>query len=301
MTRGHIPRTKLIAAFAAIYFIWGSTFLAIKFAIASVPPFSMAAIRFLIAGGALYGYALLRSPLRPRPIHWLHAFIIGALMLGIGNGAVVWAELRISSGLTALVVSIIPLWVVILDWLRPRGEKPHGAVLVGVLSGLAGMALLIGPGAFGRSDVDTTAALVLLLGSFTWSVATVFGRMAAVPGYPPLTSAMQMLSGAACLMLLSVIAGEPSRISAASFTWQAIAAMLYLAVFGSIVAFSAYSWLMRVAEPAKIATYAYVNPVIAMLLGWALAGEKLGLRTLIAGAVILAGVALITTGMSRKQ
>lgn len=295
------PSAKLIAAFACIYFIWGSTFLAIKYAIATLPPFAMAAMRFLISGSVLLLWSRVRSSVRPKPIHWLHAFIIGVLMLTIGNGAVVWSELRISSGLAALVVSVIPLWVVLMEWLRPGGQRPHGLTFVGVVLGLLGMVLLIGPGALRRSsDVDPVAALVLLAGSLTWSIATVFGRHAAVPGYPPLTSAMQLLGGAVGLIVLSVAAGEPAQLQRSDFTPQAILAVLYLATFGSIVAFSAYSWLLRVAQPARIATYAYVNPVVAMILGWAIAGEKLTATTIAAGAVILSGVALITTGINRR-
>ncbi|HEX6558048.1 MAG TPA: EamA family transporter [Longimicrobiales bacterium] len=295
------PSARLISAFAAIYFIWGSTFLAIKYAIATLPPFAMAAMRFLVAGSVLMIWSLVRSSIRPKPIHWLHAAIIGVLMLTIGNGAVVWSELRVSSGLAALVVSVIPLWVVLMEWLRPGGQQPHGLTFVGVVLGLIGMVLLIGPGALRHSgDVDPVAAVVLLAGSLAWSVATVFGRKAAVPGYPPLTSAMQLLGGAAGLIMVSIVAGEPAQLQRTDFTTQAILAVLYLATFGSIVAFSAYSWLLRVAQPARIATYAYVNPVVAMLLGWVIAGEKLTSTTIVAGCVIPGGVALITTGINRQ-
>jgi drug/metabolite transporter (DMT)-like permease len=295
-------KAKLLAAFAAIYFIWGSTFLAIKFAVRTLPPFTVGTIRFLIAGTVLYAFARIRRPdIRTTRQQWLHATLIGFLMLTIGNGAVVWSELRVSSGLAALVVSVIPLWVVLLGWLRPGGERPHGAVMLGVVVGLIGMVLLIGPSAFSsKHDVDPVAAVALLVGSVTWSVATVFGRKAAVPAYPPLTAAMQILGGGLLLGIVAIVAGEPARIHAAEFTWQAIVSVLYLATFGSIVAFSAYSWLMRVAHPARIATYAYVNPVVAMLLGWVIAGERLTTTTIVAGAVILSGVALITAGMSRN-
>lgn len=293
-------KAKLIAAFAAIYVIWGSTYLAIKLAIETMPPFSMAAARFLIAGVLLYAWARMRSDVRVRPIHWLHALGLGALLLAGGNGCVVWAQQHIPSGVAALVVAIVPLWVVLLDWLRPGGVRPHGLTMLGVIVGLAGMALLIGPSALGHGEIDPIAALVLLCGSLSWSVATVFGRKAAVPGYPPLTSAMQLLGGGACLALVSIVAGEPGRVHAEAFSWQSVAALAYLIVFGSIVAFSAYSWLLRVAPPARIATYAYVNPVVAMFLGWALAGESLTTRTLVAAGVILGGVALITSGINRR-
>jgi len=300
MTPAQASKAKLIAAYAAIYIIWGSTFLAIKYAIVTMPPFAMAATRFLMAGALLYVWARLRSDVVTRPVHWVHAFIIGALMLCAGNGAVVWAEERMPSGLVALMVAIIPLWVVLIDWLRPGGVRPHRAVLIGVVVGLIGMALLIGPSAIGKShQIDIAAALLLLLGSLSWSVATVFGKRAAVPGFPAMTSAMQLLGGGLCLVLVSVVAGEPAQIHPDRISAEGIVALAYLIVFGSVVAFSAYSWLLRVQPPARIATYAYVNPVVAMLLGWLIAGERLTVMTIAAAAVILGGVALITTGMNR--
>lgn len=301
MTTAQASRAKLIAAFAAIYIIWGSTFLAIKYAIVTMPPFAMAAARFLGAGAILYVWSRLRKDVATTKRHWFHAFILGFLMLCLGNGAVVWAEESMPSGLVALIVAIIPLWVVLIDWLRPGGRRPHGAVLVGVVTGLIGMLLLIGPSALGKhTDIDLRATLVVLGGSVAWSVATVFGKRADVPGYPPITSAMQLLGGGACLVVVSILAGEPARLHLNQISLQGLIALAYLIVMGSVVAFSAYSWLMRVAPPARIATYAYVNPVVAMLLGWLVAGERLTTTTLLAAGVILGGVALITTGMNRS-
>jgi drug/metabolite transporter (DMT)-like permease len=294
-------KAKLIAAFMAIYIIWGSTYLAIKYAVATMPPFAMAATRFLVAGGILYVWARLRSDVETRRVHWLHAMGLGVLLLCGGNGAVVWAQQHVPSGIAALVVAVVPLWVVLLDWLRPGGQRPHRLTLIGVIAGLAGMALLIGPGALGGGEIEALPAFVLLCGSLSWSAATVFGKRAKVPGYPPLTSAMQLLGGGLALAIVSIVAGEPGNIDPSSFSWQAIVSLGYLIVFGSIVAFSAYSWLLRVAPPARIATYAYVNPVVAILLGWAIADERLTGRTMLAAAVILGGVALITSGISREQ
>jgi len=244
----------------------------------------------------LFAWARARTDVQIKPVHWRDAFIIGLLMLTIGNGAVVWSELRVSSGLAALVVSIVPLWVVMLEWLRPGGGRPHGLTLVGVLLGLAGMVLLIGPGAFKSSgDVDPLAALVLVIGSMTWSVATVFGKRAAVPGYPPLTSAMQLLGGGIGLVIVAIIAGEPARLQRSDFTPQAVLAVLYLATFGSIIAFSAYSWLLRVAQPARISTYAYVNPVVAVFLGWLILHERVDGYIAAGSAVVIASVILVTS------
>src|SRR5262245_17050761 len=295
MTSTQAPKSKIIAAFAAIYIVWGSTYLGIKYAIETIPPFTLGMARFLIAFTLLYLWARPRTKAKVTRQHWLHALAIGALMLGFGNGAVVWSELHIPSGITALLVAVVPLWVVLIDWLRPGGERPHGAVMVGVIVGLLGMMLLAWPTGTHSDDIDLLSILVLVLGSLAWSLGTVFGRKAAVPGYAPLTSSMQLLGGGICLALISFIAGEPARITPTVFEWKGLVALAYLALFGSIVAFSAYSWLMRFVQPARIATYAYVNPVVAIFLGWAFAGEKLNSRTLVASAVILVGVVLITS------
>lgn len=295
MTAAQVSRAKVIAAYAAIYIIWGSTYLAIKYGIETFPPFALGAIRFLLAGTLLFAWARWRSAVTLQPVHWLHAFLIGLLMLGVGNGAVVWSEQRIPSGIAALIVAIIPLMVVVIDWLRPHGRRPRPLVMIGVLVGLAGLALLVGPSAMGDGEIDLTGVGVLLIGSLGWSIATVFGKRARVPGDPLLTSAMQLLSGGVCLTILSLVAGEAGRLLNMELTTKGVLAVLYLAIFGSIIAFSAFSWLMRTANPARISTYAYVNPVVAMFLGWLFANERLTARTLVAAAIVLAGVVLITT------
>jgi drug/metabolite transporter (DMT)-like permease len=291
----HVSRAKLIAAFAAIYIIWGSTYLGIKYAIESIPPFMVGGTRFLIAGALLYAWARLKSGVKPTGEQWRQGLVLGVFLLGVGNGCVVWAQQRTPSGITALVVAIVPLMVVLIEWLRPGGKHPGAAALTGVIIGLAGMALLIGPSAFmGASDVQPMAALVLLLGSLSWSAATVFGKRVSVPPVPPLASAIQLFGGGISLMIVSAIAGELGRVQPADFSLRAVLAVWYLIIFGSIIAFSAYSWLLRVASPTKISTYAYVNPIVAMFLGWAVAGEEMSLRVLLAAGVVLAGVALIT-------
>ncbi|HUP90456.1 MAG TPA: EamA family transporter [Longimicrobiales bacterium] len=296
MTAAQASRAKVIAAYAAIYIIWGSTYLAIKYGIETFPPFALGAVRFLFAGIILFAWARWRSDVKLQRVHWLHAFFIGMLMLGVGNGAVVWSEQRIPSGIAALIVAIIPLMVVVIEWVRPGGRRPRALVLVGVLVGLGGLALLVGPSFGSGGAIDLTGVGVLLIGSLAWSIATVFGKQAKVPGYPPITSAMQLLSGGVCLTVLSLSAGEGPKLIAMDVTTKGVLSVLYLAIFGSIVAFSAFSWLMRTANSARISTYAYVNPVVAMLLGWLFANEEMTVRTLIAAGVVLAGVVLITRG-----
>jgi drug/metabolite transporter (DMT)-like permease len=291
----HVSKAKLIAAFAAIYIIWGSTYLAIKYAVMSIPPFMVGAVRFLIAGAVLYAWARIESGVRPTRKQWMQGLVLGVFLLGVGNGCVVWAQQRTPSGITALIVAIVPLLVVLIEWLRPGGRNPGKSVLLGVFIGLAGMALLIGPSAFmGAGDIQPMAALVLLMGSLSWSTATVYGKRIEVPRVPLLASAIQLLGGGLALTGVSLLAGELGEVRPAEIPLRAILSVLYLIVFGSIIAFSAYSWLLRVASPTRISTYAYVNPIVAMLLGWGVAGEEMSARVLIAAAIVLAGVALIT-------
>lgn len=288
-------RGKLIAAFAAVYIIWGSTYLAIRFAIETMPPFLMAGVRFLIAGGLILSWTRLRSGERPAPVHWRSALIIGTLLLMGGNGAVVWAEQSVPSGVAALLVAITPCWIVLIDWLRPRGTKPTLQVLAGLVLGLAGVALLIGPDSLlGAGRIDPLGTTVLMIGSLCWSSGSIYSRHAPVPETPLLATGMQMVCGGAVLTVVALLAGEASRVDLAAVSVRSVLALLYLIVFGAIIGYTAYIWLLRATTPARVATYAYVNPVVAVLLGWLFAGEALTRRMLFASVVIVGGVALIT-------
>jgi len=284
-----------MAAFAAIYLIWGSTYLGIRIAIETLPPFFMAGVRFLVAGGLLYIWARLRGAPRPTRSNWGATLIIGGLLLLGGNGGVTWSEQTVPSGLVALLVALVPLWVVVIDWLRPGGVRPSAPIIGGLVLGLAGMVLLIGPGDIGGgSSVGLVDTLVLMGASLSWSIGSVYSRYAALPESPLMTTAMEMLCGGALLSALGGLTGEWSRLDLGVVSLRSIFALAYLIVFGAIVAFSAYTWLLRVVPPARAATYAYVNPVVAVVLG-ALAGEPLTARTLIAAVIIIIAVVLITT------
>ena len=290
------PRWLLLSAFAAVYLIWGSTYLAIRFAIETMPPFLMAAVRFLIAGGALYGWARWRSQARPARVEWRSALIVGGLLLFAGNGVVVWSELRIDSGLAALLVATVPLWIVALDALRPGGVRPGWRVWAGVAGGLAGIALLVGPAELaGAERADLLGILGVLFASLAWAVGSLYSRHAPLPASPALGTGMEMLAGGLLLALFSLALGEPAGFDPAAVSATSALALAYLVFVGALIGFSAYVWLLRVAPAAKVATYAYVNPVVALLLGWALAGEELDARTLIAAAVILGSVFLIVS------
>lgn len=294
-------KAQLIAAFAATWLIWGSTYLGIRFAIETMPPFLMAGSRFLIAGGIILVWARWRTGERTSPAQWRSAAIIGTLLLMGGNGAVTWAEQRVPSGVAALMVAITPCLIVLLDWLRPRGTRPTGQTVAGLVLGLAGVALLIGPDSLlGGGRIDPLGAAVLFAGSLSWSSGSIYARHAPAPRAPLLFTGMQMLCGGTVLTLAGLLAGEAGRVDLAGISLKSFLSFAYLIVFGAIVGYTAYIWLMRVTTPARATTYAYVNPVVAVLLGWMFAGESLTGRMLVAAAVIIAGVALIS-GVSQAQ
>jgi drug/metabolite transporter (DMT)-like permease len=297
-----VSRTKLIAAFAAVYFVWGSTYLFIHFALEGFQPFLLGAVRFLIAGAILFAWTRQHGDPLPTRKQLVSCIITGGLFFLCGNGAVIWAQQRLASGLVALIVAIVPLFVVVLDWIRPPHNRPSPMVIVGVTVGLAGLVLLVGLDALkGDGAIDPLAVLVLTGGSLAWAFGTLYAGRASLPKSPLVTASLQLLAGGALMGVASAIGGELPKMQWDELSLRPILAMLYLIFLGSILAFTAYGWLVRVASPSRVATYAYVNPVVAMFLGWLFAGETLTLRTLVAGAVIILGVALITTGTTSQQ
>ena len=289
---------RLAAAFAAVYLIWGSTYLAIRYAVETMPPFLMGGVRFVLAGAMLYVWTRLRRAAPPTRAQWRAAVITGVLLLVGGNGAVAWSEQHVPSGIVALIVAIVPLWMVLLDWWRPGGSRPRNAVFVGLALGLVGLALLIGPGALAPrahgSPVKMIAVFVPVLGSVLWAVGSIYSKYAARHASSQLTTGMQMLGGGLAFLVVSAFSGEWSRFDVGAVSRASWIGFLYLLTFGSLVGFTAYIYLLRATTPAKASTYAYVNPVVAVLLGWAFANEPLTARTLVAATVILGGVAIIT-------
>jgi drug/metabolite transporter (DMT)-like permease len=289
---------KVALALGAVYVIWGSTYLAILFAIETIPPFLMAATRYLVAGALLYTWARLRGAPRPKLLHWRSAFIVGAFLLLVGNGGVVWAEQKVDSGLAALLISTEPIWIVVLVWLRSGRQRPNLRVIAGMLLGFIGLVMLVRPS--GSAGIDPLGAAVLVTASLSWAWGSLYGQRAPFPDSPLAATGMQMLGGGTLLAIVSALTGEPARVTLSEVSLKSALSVGYLIVFGAIVAFTAYVWLMRVAPPVLVSTYAYVNPVVAVLLGWAFAGEPLTAGTLISAAVILAGVALITTAQGKS-
>jgi drug/metabolite transporter (DMT)-like permease len=297
--RGHASRAQIVAAFASIYLIWGSTYLAILYAVETIPPFIMGGIRFLISGAMLYLWARSRGAPKPTRLHWRNAIIAGAFLLLGGNGAVVWAEQFVPSGLTALLVSILPFWLVIIEWVRPPRPRPRGAVLAGLVLGFIGIIVLVGPSDVGgHGDVNPLGALVLILGSLSWAIGSFWSRDAELPESGLLTTGMEMLGGGALLVVVGALTGELEHFDVHGISNASAGGLLYLVTFGSLLGFTSYIWLLDKVSPARLGTYAYVNPIVAVVLGWAIAGERLSVRTGVAAAIVICAVALITTARS---
>jgi drug/metabolite transporter (DMT)-like permease len=299
--RSHASRAQIIAAFASIYLVWGSTYLAIRYAIETIPPFIMGGARFVVSGAMLYLWARSRGAPRPTRLYWRNAIIAGGFLLLGGNGAVMWAEQVVPSGLTALLVSILPFWLVIIEWVRPPRRRPSGAVLVGLVLGFMGIIVLVGPsGVGGHGDVSPIGALVLILGSLSWAIGSFWSRDAQLPESGLLTTGMEMLGGGVLLLIVGALTGEFSHFDIHGVSRASAVGLLYLISFGSLIGFTSYIWLLDKVSPARLGTYAYVNPIVAVLLGWAIAGERLSIRTGIAAAIVICAVALITTARSSK-
>jgi drug/metabolite transporter (DMT)-like permease len=285
-------RTKLAIALATVYVVWGSTYLAIAVADRTLPPLLMLAVRFGLAGAILFGWSLWRGDVRRAKLgrrEWLAAAIVGALLLFVETGAVAWAEQRVASGLTALLVASVPLFTALLDRTIFGVRLSLGAV-AGIATGLFGVALLVGPSA----HIDPIGAGVLLAGAFAWAAGSAYARVAPLPSAPFLSTAMQMLCGAALLAVAGVAKGELGQVHPSNISAGSLGAFAYLIVLGSIGAYTAYSWLLQSGTSSVVvSTYAYVNPAIAVALGWLFAGETVGGREIAAGGVILASVGML--------
>jgi drug/metabolite transporter (DMT)-like permease len=286
---------QLLVAFAAIYLIWGSTYLAIRFAIDTIPPFLMAGFRFILGGLLLFVWSRRQGTPMPTAREMRHAAVVGLFMMVGGTGGVTWAEQFVPSGLTALLVATVPLWIVLFDWLRPHGQRPSWLMWLGLSVGTVGMALLVVPGRFAGADhVNLLGAGVLIVACASWATGSIYSRHAPLPKAQTMSAAMQLFAGAIAMLALSLVAGEWRGFDVSQISGRSIVSFFYLAVFGTL-AFAAYIWLLRASTPAKAATYAYVNPVVAIALGSMVGGEPFQLRTLISAAVICVAVALIIT------
>lgn len=261
----------------------------------------MAAVRFFISGAILYTIARTRGSAKPTAKHWRDATIVGALLLVGGNGAVVWAEQTVPSGLTALIVAILPFWIVILEWVLPGHRKPTRGIVAGLIVGIIGLGILLGPAVMNeRSEMSLSGGLILIMGSLSWALGSLYSKRARMPS-PLLTTGMEMLSGGVLLLICAFVLREPSNFDIHKVSKESALGLLYLTTFGSLIGFTAYMYLLNHVAASRVATYAYVNPVVAVILGWFIANEPLTARTLVAAAVIIGAVALITTARSEPE
>ncbi|MDT8398800.1 MAG: EamA family transporter [Pseudomonadales bacterium] len=286
-------QARLLLAFFLIYFIWGSTYLAIRYAIETLPPFLMAGTRFLLAGTALYVFMRLRGTPAPAFRQWLQLAVVGTFLFLGGNGLVVWAEQYVNSGLAALLVSTLPLWLITLDWLWAGGPAPTLKALSGIALGIIGMVVLVDPARLVDSTVDVTGALVVILASFCWAIGSIYSKKFKHPASIFMSAACQMTGGGLSLLLVSLSLNESAGFSLSQVSLNSFAAFSYLVVFGSMIAISAYVWLLQNASATSVSTYAFVNPTVAILLGWLLADEQINAHILAGAVIILLGVILV--------
>jgi drug/metabolite transporter (DMT)-like permease len=290
-----VPQRALVFwSFAAIYVIWGSTYLAIRVMVSSMPPLLAGGCRFLCAGSLMYGWARWRGVPAPSRRLWWPAFLLGSLFFLVGNGGVSWAETRIQSGLTALLAATSPLFTVVFESKRDGWRRPSVRVLVGIAAGLCGVALLVAPGEIiGGGHADLLGAAAITAAALAWACGSVLSHAVPLHPSPVLSTGMKMLAGGVLLVAAGLLLGEGSQVSREMFTTRAMLAWGYLVVFGSIIGFSAFTYLLRVTTPEKVSTSSYVNPLVAVALGWAILGETVSPRTLLAAAIIIGGVVLI--------
>jgi len=297
---GAPSRLALIIAFTAIYLIWGSTYLCIRVAIETMPPFLMAGARFIIAGSVLFAFLKLRGMPWPTRAQWRANAVVGTFLLLGGNGLVVWAELTIPSGLTALLIGIGPLFVVLTEWAWPGGTRPTGTTITALVVGFLGVCWLAAPWEQAAgARLNPAGVIAILAACCAWAIGSIYSRHAKHGATPLASAAQQMLAGGGALLLAATLHGDFQQLDLPAISPRSWAAFAYLIVAGSIVAFSTFMWLMKHSTPARVVTYNYVNPVVAVILGWLILGEPITARTLAASAVIIGAVVIVTTEKSR--
>lgn len=294
--------TLVLVCFGIVYIVWGATFFAIRIGVESFPPHLLAGIRYLVAGAFFYPTFRIITREKPTLPQWRTTFITGALLFAIGNGTVSWSEQIVPSGIAALLVATVSLWMVLVDWLRPGGVRPPPRVIAGFVLGFLGMALLVGPKHLGHSErINPIGACALIGASLAWAIGSIYSRHHPLPRSPLLGAGMQTLCGGMLLCLTALAIGETRHFHFADVTTRAWLALLYLTVFGTGLGFSAYAYILKHSTASRVATYAFVNPVVALFLGWFLASEPLTLRTTLASGIILTAVLLVITAPHKTE
>jgi drug/metabolite transporter (DMT)-like permease len=298
---GTMKKLTIIAAFAAIYLFWGSTYLAIRIGLESLPPFFLAGARFLIAGGVLYAWLRFKGLSRPTDTQWWWSVVTGLLMLVGGAGGVTWAEQWVPSGPACLLIATVPMWMTMIDAMVLRRRWPGWRVGIGLMIGLFGLVVLIGPAGSELGGIDRIGAIVIVLAALSWSIGSLTSRAASLPESPFMTVAMQMFTAGAVLLVISRVNGEWHGLALSAISTRSLVALGYLVAIGSIVSLTSYVWLLRQVSASAVATYAFVNPVVAVYLGWALANESVGTRVIGATVLIVTAVLLIQSAGWRRE
>ena len=291
-----------LAAFSAIYFLWGASFLAIRVIVAATPPILAAGVRFLSAGLILFAWSQLRGDSFPKLNEWRSAIFLGVVMFACNYGPLFWAEQRVPSGVAAIISALIPVWIAIFEWARSRSGMPRG-LIAGTACGLAGVVVLsLAPGRVHSERIDIAGVGALLVGTLAWSVGTIWSRELPLPKSKPTSAGIQMMLGGLTLAIVSFLSGDARRFSPAEVNLRVSLSMAYLVIAASIVAFTAYVWLLAHEPATRVASYAYVNPVIAVLLGWSIGGERLSIQILLGMIFVVMGViAVLRSTTSRKH
>lgn len=295
-------KTKLWIALLALYIVWGSTYLAIRFSVETIPPFLHAALRFLVSGAILYAWRRMAGDPAPTLSQWKSTAIVGTALLLGGNGLVAWAEQSVPSGIAALMITTSPFWLVLFESMRAGGTKPTWQAILGLVIGFGGVFLLVGPKEITGSEVSfsTLGIVLLLLAPFFWSLGSIYAKGADMPKSTLLGTGMEMLTGAVALFLVSAVKGELNGFNLGSVSMRSWLGLTYLITFGSLIGFVSYGWLLHNAPVSLMSTYAYVNPVVAVLLGNLLADEPLNGRILVAAAIIIGSVVIINSARQSR-
>lgn len=299
---GRPARWKILLAFAIIYFIWGSTYLAIRVGVLQMPPFLMAGIRFSVAGLALWTWMRLQGTPSLTRREWRNATVLGSLMFLMDYACLFWAEQRVPSGIAAVIIAIIPVCITVLEIVFLRTLRLTLRLGAGLLVGVIGVGVLMNPWAsLGEAPLDRRGAIALLVASLGWSIGTIMSRRMVLPASKAMSAAAQMLTGGVLLLVLAAVAGEFADFHPRNISGAAWFSLVYLIIAGSIVAYTAYMWLLHYESPTKVGTYAYVNPIVAVALGASIGGETIGRRTILGSALILVSVVAITTMKSKSN
>ncbi len=300
-TTSHPPAWKTLSAFAIIYFVWGSTFLAIRVGVREVPPFLLAAIRFLISGFALYAWMLVHGEPSPTWRQWRSASILAVLIFVLDYGLLFWAEQRVPSGIASVMMGTIPVFMALSEIIFLRTQKLTFRLASALFIGLGGVAVLMSRSLnLGGAPVDKLGAIALIIAAISWSLSSAVTRKVSLPPSKVMSSGAQMLAGGVFLALTSAALGEMRGFHPSTISLSVWLSLLYLIVAGSIIGFTAYVWLIHHESPTRVGTYAYVNPVVAVLVGYFLGGEEIGVRTILGAVFVLISVIVITTTRVQK-